>query len=141
MINVKKIEIPEGYEFECIKDRKIILSDMAGLPKTYNDCFKYLGFIVSVGSSSNFVPDDGEPVEALCKLLICRNAWWKMDEHYRPDFNDHLIIKYTIKCYKNNIINSQTTIESCILAFRTEEIRNRFYKMFKDLIEQAKTLI
>jgi hypothetical protein len=141
MINVKKIEIPEGYEFECIKDRKIILSDMAGFPTTYDDCFKYLNFITGVGGS-NFVPDNcKEPIEALCKLLICRNAWWKMDEHYRPDFNDHLIIKYTIKCYKNNIVNSQTTIESCILAFRTEEIRNRFYKTFKDLIEQAKTLI
>ena len=129
-----KITIPEDYEFDKIENGKVVL------PKTWNECSKGLG--MSYYPAINwYVPNENEnALRALCKLLICRNAWWKQ-LGWKPDWGSQYQEKYTIIGYKGGISITETELCNTILAFPTEEVRDLFYKTFKDLIEEAKELL
>lgn len=82
-----------------------------------------------------------EQLEALQKLLVIRDAWWKMADDWEPDWNDDLGLHYTIifnGAYTNKI---NETNSYSLLAFPTAEMRDTFYENFKDLIEICKDLL
>lgn len=80
-------------------------------------------------------------LESLRVLLICRDAWWKMDNDWKPDWSDNTQDKHFITYYENRINRSSCNSFNHILAFRTAEIRDKFLETFGDLIEQCKELI
>lgn len=82
-----------------------------------------------------------EPLEALAKLLIYRDAWWKADNNYYPDFNYGVDKKYTIFMSGNQIVCDETCHQSRILAFSSKDIRDKFFKEFRYIINEAKTLL
>lgn len=89
----------------------------------------------------SYIPkNDKEAFAALGKLLIYRDAWWKVNDSYTPDFdcNDK---KYAIFMSGNKIVLDETWHASRILAFSSKEIRDAFYKAFKSLINEAKYLL
>ena len=80
-------------------------------------------------------------VSALCKLLIYRNAWWKKLGWW-PIWGC-MDFKYCIgRTDENDKVRLFTTMgDNRILAFPTEEVRDKFAEIFKDLIEEAKELL
>ena len=70
----------------------------------------------------------------LIRLVDEYNGGWK------PDWEDK-DIKYYIASYKNNLDSYEITHTQRILVFKTKEIRDKFLKDHRDLIEIAKPLL
>lgn len=76
--------------------------------------------------------------EAYSKLLKLRKDWigeWK------PDWTDMNQLKYTIVNQGNKVVVCINDRSCRSIAFPTKEMRDEFFECFKDLLEQAKTLI
>ena len=141
-MNTKELILPDDWEVKEVVGNKIFIREKeVELPKCFGDCFsaketEYLSnwpieISVPVGMVS--------PVRALCRLLICRNAWWKQ-LGWKPDWDKpdekHCIVR------KGEAADKQIkSFESCILAFPTYEVRDQFLDSFRDLIEEAKELL
>ena len=78
---------------------------------------------------------------SLYKLEQLRNAYWKIDGDWKPDWKNIFNVKYVIVLIDNKIQKSIRNTFASILSFRTEDIRDEFYENFKDLIEEAKDLL
>lgn len=138
MEEIKKLTIPEGYEFD--KDGEVILKKKDfELPKTWGECSK--GLCMSYYPAiSWYVPNENDgALRALCKLLICRNAWWKL-LGWKPDW-ENTCDKFCIVTAKSRVTATSYCAANAILAFPTEEVRDHFYETFEDLIEEAKELL
>ena len=136
----KELILPDDWEVKEVVGNKIIIRKKEKeLPKTWGECNK--GTAMSYYPSINcYVPNEHEvAIKALCKLLICRNAWWKQ-LGWKPDWDKpdekHCIVR------KGEAADKQIkSFESCILAFPTYEVRDQFLDSFRDLIEEAKELL
>lgn len=86
---------------------------------------------------STDLPDD------MCKLISLietRNAYWKVDGNWKPDWKSPGA-KYTLFNYRGTVDYGSREFDPCVLAFRTPEIRDKFYKNFRDLVESCKDYI
>ena len=90
-------------------------------------------------SDKNLLPSKeyAEAMLALCQLIQLRDCY---NDGWKPDWSD--------RSEKHCIFYSNGNVElfirnscSCILVFKSRELRNEFYNNFKDLIEQAKLLL
>lgn len=151
-----KIQVPEGYEidrenstFEKIVFKKIERE----LPKSWEDLYEVGGWFVDfhsdVVTSGSMRTGDNvknrfptkEEAEAcvalaqLCQLKDRYNGGWK------PNWNSTAETKYVIEIFKNNIVKNLYGGKHRILAFKTEELRDKFLENFRDLIEIAKPLL
>ena len=114
-------------------------------PKTYEECCVVLEYIPY---TDDVIGYKWNILQLLQKLLICRDAYWKiageemgLKKPWEPDWKS-IDKKYNIYNYRGVISYDYfTVIDRCILAFPTEEIRDAFYNNFKDLIEQCKELL
>jgi hypothetical protein len=136
-----KIDIPEGYEFFGIDDNdKVVFTKIQPkYPKTYVECEKILRCFSSV-----YV--DGyktELLEVFQKLLICRDAYWKIAGDWKEKRKEKAIHHVLYSTPLGEVVKA--TIPNCIgnylLDFPTEEMRDVFYENFKELIEQCKELL
>lgn len=159
------IKIPSGMEidkenstFECIKFKPIENK----LPKTWEEyCTthkrQYGEFWLTEDSNigkvdyggnkyykdivkdRNLLPSEklAEAILALCQLIQLRDCY---NDGWVPDWarNDE---KYTIYVAKNVLVENTNINVNCILAFKTEELRDEFFTNFKDLLEVAKPLL
>ena len=138
-METKEIILPDGWEVKEVKGNKIILgeAEKKGLPKMYDDCFYILGgdvvFPVRMPCGQEHA------MEALGKLLLFRNAWWKQ-LGWKPDWKDEEV-KYCITNALSRVSTTSNYENNRILAFPTEEIRYQFLETFRDLIEEAKELL
>ena len=89
-----------------------------------------------------------DSLDNLRRLLICRNAYWKiageqmeLGKPWEPDWDNNDVVKYTICCVANNVRRLQARQYNYILAFPIEEMCDAFYENFKELIEQCKELL
>ena len=139
----KELILPDDWEVKEVVGNKIFIREKeVELPKRFGDCFsaketEYLSnwpieISVPVGMVS--------PVRALCRLLICRNAWWKQ-LGWKPDWEDSKNKKYAISITGNNSYCYDTYAFNAILVFPTYEVRDQFLDSFRDLIEEAKELL
>jgi hypothetical protein len=154
-----QIKIPDNFEIYKIENGTIYLKEKDAIPKNWEECVNTYGIkeleainnlsivttidipIVSSRNHDILPKGLGYPMLALCQLLVCRNAYWKIDNNWKPDWSDSKT-KYTIGRVEGKIKANVTNIDnSRILVFRTPEIRDTFYENFKDLIEQAKELL
>ena len=146
-------KLPDDYEFDCIENNEIILKPIKPkYPKTYEECCgiltccKYAKFKVSV-----MFPYDAETIpllENIRKLLICRNAYWKiagkqmgLGKSWEPDWTNNYQKKWLINFYQGEINFTTGPNVQFILAFPAEEMRDAFYDNFKELIEICKELL
>lgn len=140
-------KIPDGYEFDVVVDGKIFLKPIKPkYPDNYEECVRIAknihGYDINIDA-----PAYRELLESFVKLLICRDAYWKiageemgLGKPWEIDWNDSTP-KYTIIVIGNELVKHYTFAQNFILAFPTEEIRDTFYNNFKDLIEQCKELL
>lgn len=134
----KSLPIPEGWEFAGYENGEVRIRKVE--PELPTDFEKALDAVGVSKIHSVLVPRDMyRAVNALCKLLICRNAWWQK-LGWKPDWGNH-DDKYVVRINGGNIISSVFLNDNFILAFPTEEVRDKFAETFKDLIEEAKELL
>lgn len=149
------IKIADGYKFDRMDaNGNIIVKPIKPkYPTTYEKCCKIVNacHTVSITYDSNEDMLYNDEVDlmllALRKLLICRDAYWKivgeelgLGKPWKPDWNDSKP-KYTIVVIENKLVLHHALSQNFILAFPTEEIRDIFYENFKDAIEQCKELL
>ena len=65
---------------------------------------------------------------------------WELHQYVKPEFRFGKK-KYCIMTKDNKVIKATVEETNRILVFSTEEMRDVFYKNFKDLIEQSKELL
>ena len=136
------INIPEGYELIRNSNNEILLKKIevkSKYPTTFNDCFDILDLNdLEKPTAYGFMSIE---IEALQQLIICRNAYWKIDGDWEPNFLDEELVKYSIMTCEDEVTCDCCWNANAILVFRTEEIRDIFYKNFKDKIEECKCLL
>ena len=151
-----KIQVPEGYEIDRENStfEKIIFKKVEReLPKTWKDLLFVEGwfingkcYIIETGKlitqeyNKNTFPTKEEAEACLALAQLCQlrdryNGGWK------PNWNSMAETKYVIEIFKNNIVKNLYGGKHRILAFKTEELRDKFLENFEDLIEIAKPLL
>lgn len=82
---------------------------------------------------------------ALGKLIQLRDAYWKADNDWKPDWTCNPDLpsqeKYYIYVDANQVIKGFGYCLGHILVFSTGALRDEFYTNFKDLIEEAKMFL
>ena len=156
------IKIADGYKFDSIDENGniIVRAIKPKYPTTYKECcdvllippyynLRYHTYERGCNelATSNELLSLQDKLNTLGKLIICRNAYWKiagkemsLDGPWKADWNDQRP-KYTITVIGNQLIKHHSLSQNYILTFPTEEIRDAFYENFKDLIEQCKELL
>ena len=135
----KSLPIPEGWEFAGYENGEVKIRKVrAELPTDFEEAL----CSVKVSEIRSLLVPRGThgAVSALCKLLIYRNAWWQK-LGWKPGFENGLVAKYVIYNCQGRVATGVAGIDSAILAFPTEEVRDKFAEAFKDLIEEAKELL
>ena len=142
---------PEGYQFvdeggNVINATKIVLEKKKKeYPKTFLGCCDVLGIEDTIsrgvkGYKSNLL-------DTFQKLLICRDAYWKiageemgLDGPWEPDWNN-ISDKYCIYFVSGYVWSKECQTRQCPFAFPTAEMRDAFYDNFKKDIEECKELL
>lgn len=147
----ESFNLPQGYQFvdengNVVNAQKITLEKKKNeYPKTYKECCEIINCVEYYKLALCFYTDK---IDALYKLLICRDAYWKLagkkmglGKPWEPNWKDESL-KYVI-LYDNGEIRVDTWnyIANRILSFPTDEMRDAFYENFKELIETCKELL
>ena len=151
-----KINIPKGYEFAGVDDdaHQVVFEKIGyQYPKTYEECcdvlnietnriIEYdecLGYRDITQYDTNLLTQ----LEYFRRLRICRDAYWKLaDWSFKIGNHDNSTV-YAITIFGNGILKDFYHALNCnrVLVFPTEEMRDEFYKNFKNLIEKCKELL
>lgn len=135
------LDLGENYEIETDENgNTYIVKKKNKLPETYEECCKVLGIDVSRKFTYEEMPfyencsfyenDILKMFEALRKLIICRDAYWKILD-WKPDWNDDKQEKYIIHNLKEKIYTTGVFyIENFLLSFPDDETKNIFYNNF-----------
>lgn len=141
-----------NYEVEVKDGITFFIKKQPQYPKTYEECCEVLRIPKNehyIDIDAPLVPSDyNRLVSAFTKLLICRDAYWRiagkqmgLGKPWKPHWKDFSTQKYSISIDKDEIITSYRVTGSRVLVFPTAEMRDTFYENFKDLIEQCKELL
>ena len=138
-----EITIPEGYEYVIESGKIIFTKKKTEYPKTYTECSD----ILSVYTDPDISGYKGELLWAFQKLLICRDAYWKiagevmgLGKPWEPDWNTSEP-KYVISCTSNGIEKQWETTYCKGFAFPTTEMRDAFKENFDSDLEICKELL
>jgi hypothetical protein len=155
---INKIDFTDGHydnEVELIlgKDQEAIVENgkvkiiKKLYPYTFGECCEVMGIHVSgellYDSDEDLTPYENSLVdglEALRKLIICRDAYWKSSGITQED----LPVLYTI-CWDS--LTDKMIKKTCreplnkLLAFPKEDMRDTFARKFEDLIIKCKNFI
>lgn len=108
-------------------------------PINLEGCRKEFGYIDDYTSSDYCL----EKISAFQNLILCRDAWWKVDGNWKPDWSKsdkkYIIVNNGNEINVDGQLIDYNTVH--VLAFRTKEIRDKFLETFRDLIKQCKELI
>ena len=141
-----EVEVILGdYEFVLKDGKTYFAKKKPQYPKTYEECAKVL---LERASVRNDIGYKGDLIVTLQKLLVCRDAYWKiageqmgLGKLWKPDWEKADEKKYCIVNTEGNVAKWVQKTTNKILAFPTEEMRDAFYENFKDLIELVKELL
>lgn len=155
----QKITIPEGFELKRINASEyVVVKKEKELPNSWEEFCnthpirtkeRYItrnstfeGFNYQSGrlwkENGNFLPNEeyAEAILALCQLIQLRDCY---RQGWKPKWeNDDM--KLTVEQQYNDMVCSAATHVAKIFSFQSEEIRNKFYKNFKKLIDKTKPL-
>lgn len=151
------LDIPDGYEFFGINDdNKVVLTKIQPkYPKTYKECceivnanpYIILTYDSSVGHRYSYDVDNLQHYENIRKLLICRDAYWKiageqmgLGKPWEYDMSKDEF-SYAISYQYGDIQKSEVRYKNHFLSFPTKEMRDAFYENFKELIETCKEFL
>ena len=127
-------------------------------PKTYEECCKVMGVNhtndldicehCDYKTEITYYEDSLlEKIETLYRLIICRDAYWKiageemgLGRPWEPDWNTSEL-KYIIYYENDKLWFNDEISRNTILAFPTEEMRDAFYENFDPDIEICKEFL
>lgn len=137
------INLGNSYEISENEGNQIVLSKKAlKFPKTYEECLKVLGYDEnSFNARLNGLPSEFAGIERLVRIIVCRNAYWKLVNYKEPVWEMYTDKKYCIIFSNGEIKFKDYVTESKILAFPNAELRQIFYDNFKVMIDECKKLI
>lgn len=135
-----EVELNLGdYEIEVRDGKTYAVRKKSRYPKTYDECCEML-------NANEFI--EYELMVNFPKLINARNAYRKiageemgLGKPWEPDWKNEEQYKYCIYYADGNIQKGTWFIDSFILAFPSEEVRDAFYENFKKEIEQCKELL
>ena len=137
--------LPDGYIFKdengnVINATKIVLEKKKKeYPKTYEECCVALEYIPH---TDDIIGYKWNILQSLQKLLICRDAYWKIAGDWKPEYPFNTA-RYVIT-YSRGFVGKVLVYDAAknyILEFPTEEMRDAFYENFKELIKECKKLL
>ena len=90
-------------------------------------------------SDKNLLPSKeyAEAMLALCQLIQLRDCY---NDGWEPDWSDG-DVKYVIMRDENKMVCGKRSSTCAVLAFKKQNLRDKFLNNFRDLIEQAKLLL
>ena len=141
-----EVELQLGdYEIEVRDGKTFAVKKKPVYPKTIEECIALMRLQdLLVEGRCGY---EWRLVSNLQKLLLCRDAYWKIAgeqmglgnswkyDMSKDEFN--YAISYQYGCIEKNEIRHK----NAILVFPIKELRDAFYENFKDLIEQCKELL
>ena len=139
-----ELDLSGGRELIQEDGKWFVVKKKKEYPKTYEEC-KYI-----LGITTPMVRPDynGDLIVALQKLLICRNAYWKLageemglDKHWEPDWREK---RYIIYRNQDAIIGGYREAgyaEHHIFEFPTKEMRDAFKENFDSDIKICKEFL
>ena len=142
-----KYYFPDGYEFVDTDDTGVYLKPIkTKYPDNYEECVRIAknihGYDIHIDA-----PAYRELMESFIKLLICREAYWKiageemgLGKPWEPNWTTFEGMPAIFR-FRYNIVCDYVKHQHCLLVFPTKEIRNIFYENFKNEIEQCKELL
>ena len=143
-----EVNLGDDYEYKFEMNRLYILKKKPKYPTIYEECCKIkhcdTDFYVDTHLYSN-------TLGLLYKLLICRDAYWKiagkelgLGKPWKPNFGKCVLFDIKFYLYQDDFVlhkGEYNCSDNCILVFPTAEMRDAFFKNFKDLIEKCKELL
>lgn len=154
-----KVRLDLGTEYEIVQEDGVTyaVKKHLKLPTTYEDCC----MIVNMDARLSFhlartYNKDGNVVaptlsnkwheymaafETLRRMIICRDAYWKILNDWEPNWHDKHEIKYVIVNSGGIVANSWCWTDVHTFAFPTQESRDKFLESFKDKLEICKNFI
>lgn len=139
----------DDYEIVVRDGKTYAVHKKPAYPDNYEECVRIAknihGYDINIDA-----PAYRELLESFVKLLICRDAYWKiageqmgLDKPWEPDWlSGRKEEKYCIATQNNEIWHNFSEYGGNeILAFPTMEMRDAFYENFKNEIEQCKELL
>ena len=139
----------DGHTPKDVAERlRRFLTPKPKYPKTYEVCCKVMGVSeFEYNHTGTKMWYRHKLMSTLDNLILCRDAYWKiageemgLGKPWKPSDYDYITGRFCIFVHKGNII-CDTPAQDCILTFPTEEMRDAFYKNFKELIEECKELL
>lgn len=158
-----KIGIPEGYEidkekstFEILVLKKIenkfskdwkefCKNNPTGRNEVFIDNCSTIPPVMECSKrdkdfDKNLIPSKfAEPMLALMQLLTIREK--EYTKGWEPDWGHIGTAKFVIKTQEDKITSPMSVAAPSILSFPTKELRDEFFKNWKDLLEIAKPLL
>ena len=128
-------EIPKGYKLKQRIFDKFVFERMNERPTDIKEALEILD--LSMLMEGNYRKGQ---LNTLQQLLMFRDAWWKMADDWKPDWEED-DIKYCLRFMNNSITKNHSEVGSYVLAFPTAEMRDAFCENFKELIEECKELL
>ena len=152
--NAAMIAVRDGFEIIEEEGKFFLKKKKPKYPATYEECWKVRFEVDGETSLEEFHKVSGyysEPLGALQKLLCCRDAYWKiygeqmgLDKSWKPEFGKCVLFDIKFYLYQDDFVlhkGEYNCSDNCILVFPTAEMRDAFYKNFKNLINQCKELL
>lgn len=141
-----EVEVILGdYEFVLKDGKTYFVKKKPQYPKTYEECAKVL---LERASVRNDIGYKGDLIVTLQKLLICRDAYWKiagdqmgLGKPWKPDWLNVEQDKFVLYTHDDVICLNRFVLGHNVLAFPTAEMREAFLENFKKLIEHVKELL
>ena len=128
-------EIPKGYKYRQRIFDKFVFERMNDRPTDIKEALEILD--LSMLMEGNYRKGQ---LNTLQQLLIFRDAWWKIADDWKPDWEED-DIKYCLRFMNNSITKNHSEVGSYVLAFPTAEMRDAFYDAFEELINEVKELL
>lgn len=128
-------EMFEG--FADIEDLFAKTNDVECLPKSVDACARVLGVSPEVNSNGHM----GVIFEKLQELYICRDAYWKVADNWKPDYTDIKTKKHCIVTRRERLSVATTTETHRAFAFPTPEMAEMFVRNFGAMLNLCKDVL
>lgn len=129
-------EMFEGYE--DVNDLFAKAGDVTLLPSTLDRCATILGVSSEIRANDAYL---GVMMVTLQELYICRDAYWKIANNWRPNYNDIKTKKHCIVTRRDKLGVATTTETNRAFTFPTTEMAEMFAKNFASKLNLCREML
>lgn len=118
-----EVELNLGdYEIEVRDGKTYAVKKKPKYPKNFDDCFNTVADKLNDNKEVEYFEYKYDLLDKFKQLLICRDAYWKIADNWKPDW-DSVSDKYTIFPVCKEIWRNRGQTVNTVLAFPTPEMR------------------